>query len=40
MVVVTMCVYVYVQLDAYDLLSKEPPTATMADNQSRELLGT
>ena len=28
------------QLDAYDLLSKEQSTAVMADNQSRELLGT
>ena len=28
------------QLDAYDLLSKEPPTTVMADNQCRELLGT
>ena len=28
------------QLDAYDLLSKEPPTTIMADNQCRELLGS
>ena len=27
------------QLDAYDMLSKEPPTAIMADNQCREVLG-
>ena len=28
------------QLDAYDLLSKEPSTVIMAENQCKELLGT
>ena len=33
------CTCVSLQLDAYDLLTKEPSTVLMADNHCRELLG-